>query len=668
MRVTDRFFIVKLVALLIVLTGFSVTSQAGSFKCAICNQTFKNAHKYKNIIKTAQPICINCSKTQSVKVEFDDDLSSAYSQMSLCQKTSGDMTVDVSDYIATSLKETVLMQETVASSSPQTENMAIYEDPDHLLKYDCPQATQTPRSFLTTALVKLRVKKEHTPPEKQSQSKIVNKTGFSVTSQAGSYSCVICNQKPKSKHKYKNTPKKSQPICIDCSKTKNVGIDIDDELSPAYSAISLRQNTADETVAVPAYIATQPKEAISIQEIVTSSSPQTEGMAIYDEPDNMRKYDCPIAIQKPHDFLITILIKLGANSKYIPPEKQAQNKIVKNILSISKSKGFEQLKTQINEIKTHDEIKFLYYLNDICLPDFFVTNTLEMDDFQITREYYLVERKTAETIKNTVKRVEMEVASKQEQSEDEYEDEDEDENVHIELLYFAIKTNQQDHNSVTTYLLIIGTDSSGQDVALYLFDELKSVLYELPGKMLVKFMNFCQQWAVMNNCATGMYSFSNSSAFIQQRDLTDNRFTQQTLQTIVVNFNEHYQMLSRLNTQAVKELININNYTHLFRHLRKSAKSFNQENLADRFVLWYRNAWLSDSKDYKSFALKLLGIKAADGEAPLIIVTQINRSIYAINLLQGDDTYFLFHKSFMTPFAKQLMFISEGIIAYEIMH
>ena len=90
MRVIGTFFIVKLFVFLMILTGFSVISQAGSFTCAICKNEFDDAYKYKQgaSITEAESTCMECCNTKNVVT--DEVLSSRCSEMSLDQKTTDD--------------------------------------------------------------------------------------------------------------------------------------------------------------------------------------------------------------------------------------------------------------------------------------------------------------------------------------------------------------------------------------------------------------------------------------------------------------------------------------------------------------------------------------------------------------------------------------------------
>ncbi|MCY4329693.1 MAG: hypothetical protein OXC48_06415 [Endozoicomonadaceae bacterium] len=488
---------------------------------------------------------------------------------------------------------------------------------------------------------------------------LVIMAGFSVTSQAGSFKCKTCGQVFDDVIKYKSNDNLAgtQPICMKCLCKQS--FTMNESLCASPSGIQLCQRTSDDTTCHVSDNKAELFEETTFTQGVMENSKLKNASANYTEPDGTEECGAPVSIQDPHEFLLQILIKLKAKEIHITPHEKDQNNIVKAILFASQSDDFHQLRARINEIKVHEKIKSLYHLNDICLPDFFVSNPLKIDKYKEVNKIYLLERKTEETIRNTIQRIEEEVNQyKQNQSEDE------EDRMYFELLYFAIRTNTQGH-PVITYPLVIGTDSSRQDTALYLFNESNSVLYELSCERLPEFLSFCQKWAAQNNQATGMYSLAISSAFIHRQDCAGNKFTDETVQTIVNNFDKFYQILTCFKIPQ-SESDDINNYTHSLDGLRKLAKTIDHEKAIAPFASWYKKVWTSDVKDNKSFVLKLLGIKAENGEEPLIIVTQIDIDTYAINLLQGNGNFFLFPKIAMVLLAKQLMFISEDIVVYEL--
>ncbi len=236
--------------------------------------------------------------------------------------------------------------------------------------------------------------------------------------------------------------------------------------------------------------------------------------------------------------------------------------------------------------------------------------------------------------------------------------------VYFQLFYFAAR-NAQDNN-IVDYLVIIGIDSSGEGVALYLFDQSDSVLYELPDDAMVKFIGLCQEWAVIHSQPVGLYSFIISQGFIHRQDCERNPFTYQNLKAIVDNFNKVYNMSTVLQNHPT-EMWDTLIYLNSLIDFRKTAEEIthNQRPVTTPFVSWYKQICLRKVEKDKTIILKLLGIKAENDKEPLIIITPIDINTCGVNLLQGSSDYFEFPKEFMVILAKQLMFISDGIIAYE---
>ena len=490
-------------------------------------------------------------------------------------------------------------------------------------------------------------------------------TGFSVISQAGSFTCAICKNEFDDAYKYKQGASitEAESICMECCNTKNVVTD--EALSSRCSEMSLDQKTTDDMASPVCYYPKTSSEAVPMRPKKTNSLKAkrlvmyAKSDSTYEETDSVADYIYPLLIRNFHKFLTTIMPQRGATANYIPPAEIDQNKRVKIILHAAECKDFHQLKTRLNEIKTPDEIKSVHCLNDNCFPDFFVIDKIILDVFQPEQKTYLLEKKTEAMIKSTIMRIEKEIIKrKQRQSKGA------SKVVYFQLFYFAAR-NAQDNN-IVDYLVIIGIDSSGEGVALYLFDQSDSVLYELPDDAMVKFIGLCQEWAVIHSQPVGLYSFIISQGFIHRQDCERNPFTYQNLKAIVDNFNKVYNMSTVLQNHPTKRWDTLV-YLNSLIGFRKTAEAIthNQRPVTTPFVSWYKQICLRKVEKDKTIILKLLGIKAENDKEPLIIITPIDINTCGVNLLQGSSDYFEFPKEFMVILAKQLMFISDGIIAYE---